>query len=476
MLFTDSFFLFYFLPSALFALFLTGTLRRGASYSSLSKAALVLLTIAFYGSQETWWLIPFAVCVVFDFVWAQLLTRFQSPAMRKLLVALSVIQNLGLLSLFKYWPFIRQNLVAVRPSWDSFLPQLLSDGQSLALPAGISFYTFESLSFVIDVYRRDVVPPKNPLDFAAFIAMFPRFVAGPIVRYNALASQFAQYRGMQVERGLYVFVCGFCLKALFADQFAVFVDYAFQSDGNVGFIAAWLGAFAYTFQIYFDFSGYSLMAIGLGYCLGFRFPDNFNRPYLATTLQEFWKRWHITLSQWLRDYVYIALGGSRGGVLSTYRNLFLTMVLGGVWHGAGWNYLIWGVWHGSWLILERALPNSFVSRPNGFRTFLVVTTGFVFFRAADPVQAFSVLGAMANPFSGVLSFNPTGIAVHALSAGLCLIGIVYCFFIEKYVVYDLPDRTSDLWMAARAGVCTAFLFALTLNFSSFAIPFLYFQF
>jgi alginate O-acetyltransferase complex protein AlgI len=228
-------------------------------------------------------------------------------------------------------------------------------------------------------------------------------------------------------------------------------------------------------QIYFDFSGYSLMAIGLGWCLGFRFPDNFNRPFLSLSIQEFWRRWHMTLSRWLRDYLYIPLGGNRRGAVRTYVNLFLTMAIGGIWHGAGWTFLVWGAWHGLWLGIERAFPRLTRLPAAGPRTFLLVLIGWVFFRAKDMAQAGAVLRALFNPFHGLTTFNPTGIGAHGLSAVLCVLGVVYCFFIEKHVVYDLPELT---WKTARerAAVGAVFVFALILNFSSFVIPFLYFQF
>ncbi len=476
MLFTDSFFLFYFLPSALFALWITNRVASGVGFSMLSKAMLFALTLAFYGCQEVWWLLPFTFCLFFDFVWATLLVRVRSVAMRKVLVALSVAQNLGLLGLFKYWPFIRQSFVAAYPASQAFLPNLLFDAHAIVLPAGISFYTFESLSFVIDVYRREVTPPKNILDFAAFIAMFPRFVAGPIVRYREIESQYKSYRGLDLERGFYLFLCGFCLKTLFADHFALFTDYAFANDGHLGFAAAWIGVFAYTLQIYFDFSGYSLMAIGLGWCLGFEFPDNFNRPYVARTLQDFWRRWHMTLSRWLRDYLYIPLGGSRVGPFRTYLNLVLTMAIGGIWHGAGWTFLIWGAWHGVWLALERRFPRLFGERGGQARTFVLVMVGWVFFRAQNLPQALQVLRAMANPLDGLGTFNPSGFQAHPLSLVLCGLGVLYCFFVEPRVRYQLPNTQATAALVGRFALGIAFVFSLILNFSSLTIPFLYFQF
>ncbi len=474
MLFTDSLFLFYFLPGALVALYLTGLTRRATGYPGASKALLFILTLCFYGCQETWWLVPFLICVGFDFVWASLLTRVENRLFRRFVLAASIVQNLGLLGLFKYWDFCRTFLVAWFPAWDSALPRLLLDGRSMLLPAGISFYTFESLSFVIDVYRREIRAPRNPLDFFAFIAMFPRFVAGPIVRYKQIASQYATHSGLQIERGLTYFLYGFCLKSLFADQFAIFANYAFSNDGHLGFLAAWVGVFSYTMQIYFDFSGYSLMAIGLGFCLGFTFPPNFNRPYLATSLQDFWRRWHMTLSLWLRDYVYFSLGGNRKGLARTYINVFLTMVLGGIWHGAGWTFVAWGVWHGMWLAIERALPAiSQAHTVSRVRTFFLVMIGWVFFRSSDLAQAGQIIRALFNPLDGLTSFNATGFEAHVLSTALCIVGTFFCFGLEAR--FSDSDVWSASWWRPVSLGFTSFI-AMVLNFSSGAIPFLYFQF
>jgi alginate O-acetyltransferase complex protein AlgI len=473
MLFTDSFFLFYFLPAALFSLFLAAAIRPQRGYSTLSKALLFCLTIAFYGFQEVWWLVPFFVCLCLSWVWVQLLERIEQVSLRRAVLALSVAQSLGLLGLFKYWPFIHQNLVGVFPRTAEWLPQLLMDQKSIVLPAGISFYTFESLSFVIDVYRKQVAPPKNPLDFICFMAMFPRFVAGPIVRYREIASQFSVNYGMQLEKGFILFAAGFCLKTLFADHFGLFAQYAFENDGTLGFVAAWVGLFSYTLQIYFDFSGYSLMAIGLGWCLGFEFPDNFNRPYCASSLQDFWRKWHISLSRWLRDYLYTSLGGSRKGPYRTYGNLFLTMVLGGLWHGSGWTFLLWGAWHGGWLVLERRFPSLFPR--SQIRTFLLVMLGWVFFRAKDLTQARVLFSALLNPLVGITSFNFAGLEANYLSLALCAIGVLYCFCLEPQLKCPLTQAPTPC-IAQRALLGAVFVFALIVHFSSVVIPFLYFQF
>lgn len=477
MLFTDPFFLFYFLPAVLALHWLANRASAGRAYGNWARLCLFLSTLIFYGYSHAWWLAPFFVSIAFDFIWASALQRTQSPALRTLLLFASLTQNLSLLGLFKYWSFFKRLLAHVKPEWAVALPDLTENGAELPLPAGISFYTFESLSFVIDVYRREVTPPKNPLEFFAFIAMFPRFIAGPIVRYKDMVAQFAEYRGMQLEPGLLLFSLGLFLKCAFADSFGAFVPYAFDKFGEVSFVSAWLGVLAYTMQIYFDFSGYSLMAIGIGRCFGFRFPDNFRQPYLASSLQDFWRRWHISLSTWLRDYLYVPMGGSRKGSARTYLHLIITMGLGGLWHGASVNFVIWGLWHGGFLALERLfrlsdwLPKSLHS----VLTFFVVLFGWIFFRAKYYTEAFSLIRVMFNPWATHLSASPEPLQIYSLSTSLCLLGLAYCFIWERrFLKYEIEAWVTIAW--GKVVGAAMLVFALLYSFSAGQIPFLYFQF
>lgn len=477
MLFTDTLFLFYFLPFALLLHWLaTLPAADRGKYGNAARLVIFLLSLVFYGFKEPWWLLPFFVSIGFDFVWASLLHRTEHAIGRKALVWASVIQNLSLLAIFKYWDFIGSNLGGAT----SELPHLTLDHASrLGLPAGISFYTFESLSFVVDVYRREVEPPKNPLRFFAFIGMFPRFVAGPIVRYKDMTAQFTSYRGMQIQRGLYVFAIGLALKACLADSCEVLSTYAFSTEtGPLDPRSAWLGLFAYTLQIYLDFSGYSLMATGLGLALGFEFPPNFNRPYLSTSITDFWRRWHITLSTWLRDYLYIPLGGSRGGKARTYLNLMLTMLIGGLWHGASWLFVIWGAWHGAWLCLERLfrVHERWPVWLNRGRTLLLVMLGWIPFRATSWEECKRVLTGLVA-FQAPVKFNASGLAANPMHVGFFVIAVFYCFAAEgrlAWPVWKDVDRVTP----ARAALATALivLSLLVVSSSIKPIPFLYFQF
>lgn len=463
MLFTDTLFLFYFLP---FALLLHRLCLRGGKpgrYGALPQACLFILTVIFYASGQLWWIVPFFVCIGFDFLWANLVYRAPHPRLRQFFCFCSIAQNLLLLGFFKYAAFLKTNLTALSPSLGQWVPQVELNGP-FPLPAGISFYTFESLSFVIDIYRGKIAPPQRPLDFFAFIGMFPRFIAGPIVRYSDLEKQFHRYPGMQIEEGLLLFMKGFFLKSCLADSFAALVPYAFGPVTPVATGAAWIGVIAYTLQIYFDFSGYSLMAIGLGRCFGFQFPENFNQPYQATSLQDFWRRWHISLSTWLRDYVYLSLGGNRGGRWATLRNLFLTMLIGGLWHGATWNFVLWGAWHGGLLAIERRFPSpsDWVGR---VRTLLSVMIGWVLFRAADLPEAGRILRALFIP--NAVPFNHEGLATNGIALGFCALGIGLVVFKEQKL---------HLWFARKASAAVLFVIGLLYLLSANLVPFLYFQF
>ncbi len=476
MQFTDSAFLFLFLPLALLA-HRFALVASGNKYSAAPRLCLFFSTLIFYGYSEQWWLVPFLICICFDFVWASLLSRSERVRFRKMILCLSIGQNLALLSVFKYWTFFTANIAAFSPDLAQQMAKL-HEFIPASLPPGISFYTFESLSFVIDVYWGRVIPPKRADEFFAFIGMFPRFVAGPIVRYRDMVGQFSGYRGMRVQAGLVLFAFGLFLKCGFADAYAVFVPLAFDSGSPPGFGAAWIGSIAYAMQIYFDFYGYSLMAIGLGVCLGFQFPTNFNRPYLASDLQDFWRRWHISLSTWLRDYLYVPLGGSRKGKVRTYINLFLTMLIGGAWHGANWTFIVWGALHGGWLCVERMALGFAPAWTRRLLMLWVVLVGWVFFRSENMGQALSVLASMTAAQGDNVHLLPLQSLVSDWGAAIsCSCGLVFCFYAERFFdaqsLENLEAPTPWQWSAALL------LFAATVPIGSPDLPptpFLYFQF
>lgn len=389
MVFSSLLFLFGFLP-IFFALH-TATPRR---YRNL-----VILAGSYFFYA---WGAPKFVFVLFgttvlDYVIGRLVYRAQDDKRKRFLVACSVCINLALLFYFKYANFFIGELNELLQS-AGVGPLAWTE---VALPIGISFFTFHKLSYVVDVYRGTVAPADSFWTFALYIVLFPQLVAGPIIRYHDIADQLHHrtYGYEVVWTGIVRFVSGLAKKVLVADPLGLVADKVFAlPGGELTTAASWLGIVCYSFQIYFDFSGYSDMAIGLGQMMGFRFPENFNKPYISQNITEFWRRWHISLSSWMREYLYIPLGGNRISAARTYINLWIVFVLSGLWHGASWNFLIWGVFHGfflvadklGWLRVSERLP----VLVNVALTYLVVLIGWVFFRAETLPQALDYLSAM----------------------------------------------------------------------------------
>src|SRR5512137_104047 len=343
MVFTTHVFLFYFLP-----LFL-------AVYFCLPRAWRNLwITIAsyvFYGWWQPWFVCLMMFTTVMDFTWGKVITRpGATEAQRKLAVAACVVTNLSFLGFFKYYVFAAETMNQLLAVVGAEPFRVLR----VVLPIGISFYTFHSLTYIIDLYRGHATPAKSFTDYSAFVALFPDLVAGPIIRYKTLAEQLA-FREHTIKRfasGVGIFVLGFAKKILLANPCGHVADAVFNA-ANPCALDAWFGVLAYAFQIYFDFCGYSDMAVGLGRMLGFEYLKNFDAPYLAESITDLWRRWHISLSSVLRDYLYFGLGGNRKGEAHTYLNLAVVMLLGGLWHGAKWVFVIWGAYHGALLAYER---------------------------------------------------------------------------------------------------------------------------
>ncbi len=391
MLFSSPVFLFLFLPILLGAYF---SLRP-------SWRNLILLTasLLFYAWGEGFYLYILLCSILFNYTLGMWLDRPLWPWLRHAAIALTVSGNLGLLISFKYANFLVDNLNVVLGHFHLAAVQL----GPVHLPLGISFFTFHALSYVIDIYRREVRALRNPIDFALYIAFFPQSIAGPIIRYGDVAGQILN-RTITLDGfalGIRRFVIGLAKKMLLANTVAATADAIFglPKEDLTGKLA-WLGVLCYTLQIYFDFSGYSDMAIGLARLFGFQFRENFNYPYIASSITEFWRRWHISLSSWFRDYLYIPLGGNRCGRWRTYFNLVLVFFLCGLWHGASWCFLVWGLFHGAFLVLERMGLGALlerVARPlRHAYTLLVVMIGWVFFRAETFSRAGIVLTALAG--------------------------------------------------------------------------------
>src|SRR3984957_10386885 len=376
MVFSSITFLFYFLPIFLTAYFLTPTVRA-------KNVVTLLFSLVFYAWGEPRFVIVLLISIAFNFC-AALLIDAREGSSRRLALGVAVAGNLLLLGIFKYANFITANLTSL------FSPLGTPSFQtSIALPLGISFFTFHCLSYIIDVYRRRFRANRNPIDVALYISLFPQLVAGPIVRYKTVARQLDARRFTlgRASVGARIFIIGLAQKVLVADVVAPLVQGAFNTVPHRSMAEAWIGLISYTVQIYFDFAGYSNMAIGLGIVLGFTFPRNFRMPYTSLSITEFWRRWHMSLSSWLRDYLYIPLGGNRGSNAQTYRNLIMVFLLCGLWHGANWTFVLWGAWHGAFLVIERLGLGSTLARiPTPARwayALLAVMGGWVLFRSAD---------------------------------------------------------------------------------------------
>ena len=442
---------------------------------------LLAASLLFYASWNVKYLglIIFSACV--DFFVAKGIDGHPQRRWRNGLLMVSLVTNLGVLGLFKYYGFFDDSVIALLS--EVGLTVHLTTIQ-LLLPVGISFYTFQSMSYTIDVWRGDRRAEGSLVHFTTYVAFFPQLVAGPIVRVGELMPQLKKPPGFSTEKfklGGKLFFWGLLKKNVFADLVAVkCVDVIFANPGQFDTLTLWLGALAYSLQIYADFSGYTDMARGSALMLGFELPENFRTPYLSKSLTEFWRRWHISLSFWLRDYLYISLGGNRGGQFKTYRNLFYTMVLGGLWHGAAWTFVIWGILHGVGLMVHRgwSAHTREWRRLNDFRgtvlyraasmicTFLFVCLCFVIFRTPTLSDASAYLGGLLFPQSGIQQLHPVAI-------GLITVFVVGSLVGSRVSVSTLYSKLP--WWLRSVGYCMAFLILLLLTPQS-AVPFVYFQF
>jgi len=436
---------------------------------TLRKGLLLLASYWFYMA----WNPPYVLLLIFstllDFVAGRRIARAGAASTRRFWLVASCLGNLGVLVFFKYSDFLLSNFwLVTSPPFD--YPDFV---RNLVLPLGISFYTFQSLGYTIDVYRNRRAATDDLLDFAVYVSFFPQLVAGPIIRSSSFLPQLARNHSASSEdilSGFNQVARGFAKKILGADLLAGYVDLVYASPGDFGAVNHLLAIYAYAFQIYFDFSGYSDIAIGSARALGFRVPENFRLPYLARGPADFWTRWHISLSTWLRDFLYIPLGGSRISRRNTYRNLGITMLLGGLWHGAAWGFVLWGAFHGAWLAVHRAL---FRDR-DGFRvpqllsifvTFHLVCFAWVLFRAeslSDVVTVYRAFADFATPVRRVSPLVLTIIAIgflsHVLGASKRLAKAWGAMTVDAQVAY---------WLLVSVGI-----FFL----SSQTQKFIYFQF
>ncbi len=459
------------------------------------RNVLIFITgLLFYAWGE-----PFYVCLMLfstaiDYTAGRLMAKYDDDnKKRKICLIVSVCMNVGLLAIFKYSDFLIDSLngvfgtsvtnpvVLVNKALNSLYPFGLNE-KRVELPIGISFYTFQSMSYTIDLYLRNIKVQKSFLNFASYVSLFPQIVAGPIVRYEDVANELESrtVNIAKISAGIGLFVKGLAKKVLLANNIGmVWTQVKAMDYSTISVATAWLGIIAFAFQIYFDFSGYSDMATGLGKMLGFEFPKNFDHPYISKSISEFWRRWHITLGSWFRSYVYIPLGGNRNGNFKTYRNLFITWALTGLWHGASWNFILWGLFFGVLIIIERLgfgkILEKLPSAVSMLYTFVMVLFGWVLFDTDTLADAGRYYAAMFGAGGSLVdSYARYTIASNAVMLVLCILisgglGSRLISFCE-----EKNKRASAVaGVAVKIGgllICTAYLVGATYN------PFLYFRF
>lgn len=471
MVFSSNFFLIYFLPIFLLLYFLVGKRFR--------NLVLLFASLFFFSWGAPRFVFLLLGTTAIDFYLIRWMSRQENQQQKKRILIASLVLNLGLLAVFKYANFFVENI-------NSLLGSMGADSLSwtaIVVPIGISFFVFESITYAVDVYRGNQEPLKRFFDYLLYIVLFPKLIVGPIIPYRTIAHQIRNRESTVDDRlnGFYRFCIGMCKKVLIADQIGSYTYGIFQSDFSMlDSYTAWVGLLAFAFQLYFDFSGYSDMAIGLARILGFTIPENFNKPFISASVTEFWTRWHMSLGNWMKEYLYIPLGGNRVSKGRLYFNLGLVFVLSGLWHGASWNFLIWGIWHGSFMILERLFLLNLYKRigkiPGILITFSMVVIGCIFFRIHDTEQAFAYLdrlfsndGIAAEWFDGKFYF------FLLLAAVLSFIGLADIKRMLENLVF--ADRKTNIGHVVFTGLSLIVL----LLASSYIVaenyhPFIYFQF
>lgn len=473
MVFSSALFLFLFLPISILGYFIIP--RRCKNFW------LLLVSIFFYSWGEPKYVFLILLSILVNFGFGIGMGRIKNKKLQKSILILSIIYNIGILVWFKYLNFFIGTFDSL------FHTNILEQSEQLptiTMPIGISFFTFQIMSYVIDVYRNNVKPQKNLIKLALYISLFPQLIAGPIVRYIDVEKEIEERKTTfeDIYQGTMRFIYGFMKKVLLSNTLSQIAIMAFdQKLAQDSMSMAWLGMIGYTLQIYFDFSGYSDMAIGLGRIFGFHFLENFQYPYISNSIKEFWRRWHISLSSWFRDYIYIPLGGSRRGTAKTYRNLFIIFFLTGLWHGASFNFIIWGLWHGFFLVLERwKLGKTLEKIPAVFShgyTLLVVMIGWVFFRAETLSDAWQYCCQLVN----ITSWNFSAVFANIngeLLTVICL-GILFC----TPFPFQWITKITESGKAARI-IRSAYLVLLFIGFwgaicymtGSGFNPFIYFRF
>lgn len=466
MVFSSTIFLCVYLPLVLLGYYICP--KKG------KNLFLLIVSLIFYAWGEPKYVFLMIFSILVNYVFGLLMDKHRENKKRlKLMLVISVIIDLGLLSVFKYTDFIITNINSVFGAGFDLL--------NIALPIGISFYTFQAMSYTIDVYRDDVRVQRNLIDFGMYITMFPQLIAGPIVRYSDIQDQLAERNvtAADFSEGIMRFVVGLGKKVLLANQMGAVWTQIYALGGDISALMAWTGAAAYTFQIYFDFSGYSDMAIGLGRMFGFKFPENFRYPYESVSITDFWRRWHITLSTWFKEYLYIPLGGNRRGLARQALNLLIVWTLTGFWHGAGWNFVMWGLYYFAILFIEKLfLLKALDKLPRLFRhayALLLIVIGWVIFASDDVSVMLPYLGSMFGA-NGALG----GMDVYTLltRAALMVICCVASTELPRRLLVTAAGKMNEKAAFTVKSVLTLTLLALSVVFliGDSYNPFLYFRF
>ncbi|HHO76596.1 MAG TPA: MBOAT family protein [Deltaproteobacteria bacterium] len=442
MVFSSIVFLFLFLPATL--------LVYAAAGARFRNIFLLCASIIFYAWGEQLYVLVMAASILANYTCGVMMVRRSDGRPSRTILAVGVLVNLAVLGFFKYSNFVADNINVLLGLFG--MPAFAA--APVHLPIGISFFTFQAMSYIIDVYRQKVTAQKNIISLGLYISLFPQLIAGPIVRYHDIAEQLAR-RSMDLNGfayGVQRFLFGLSKKVLLANPIGAIADQIFSLPASeLTAPLAWLGAVCYTLQIYFDFSGYSDMAIGLGRMFGFHFLENFNYPYISRSIREFWRRWHISLSNWLRDYLYVSLGGNRKGYARTYLNLIIVFTLCGLWHGASWTFVLWGLYHGFFLVLERTRIGGMLAgthKPLQYLwTLFIVIIGWVIFRSETFAYACGYIGAMFGFGQGSAARNPIGIfldtkAMIEIGFAIALSMPVYPFLarLKAAIVQQLPHK------------------------------------
>ncbi|KLE14655.1 MBOAT family O-acyltransferase [Clostridium sp. C8] len=466
MIFSSSIFIFIFLPLVVFVYYI--------SSKKIRNNILLIASLFFYAWGGLSYLKILIVSILINYLFGILIDKAKDKInLKRCFLLLGIILNLLLLFYYKYYDFFVSNVNTLFNSSLSI--------KNIVLPIGISFFTFQGMSYIIDIYRNDAKVNKNIFSVALYIALFPQLVAGPIIKYKDINNQI-NFRKESIEffsYGINRFVVGLSKKVIISDILGAMADNIFNlSTTGIDMTTAWIGAICYTFQIYFDFSGYSDMAIGLGYLFGFQFPENFNYPYISKSITEFWRRWHISLSTWFREYLYIPLGGNRKG--NVYFNLFIVFIVTGLWHGSSWSFIVWGLWHGLFMIIERLIRNkmwykktpSFIKL---FSTMIIIMVGWVLFRASSLKAALEYLAIMV----GLIKFNDMTFTYQYFINNKFIFWIIMAIIGSTPIIRKVSHRYKNNKLFQLISVIIiSILFIVSMIFiiNSTYSPFIYFQF